>query len=172
MIICAKYGKKIHSDMQWPQNTVYSRYIVVGYMTQLNISCKFFAEPIREFWRHGTQEHNITCSEIGWLLWPLFLLTGYNFSPNQLQLTCQCGPLKHMLCYRQPHKQRIDTLVVSQSRVQLIQWQSISGQKTADQGIDTMFFNQIIAVWPHCLHWSYCPDIETVPKQIKCVIGR
>ena len=53
----------------------------------------------------------------------------------------------------------IDTFIVSQSRDQLIQCQCKSRLQTAKLGINKAF-NQIIAVWPRCLHPPSCPSLR------------
>ena len=53
----------------------------------------------------------------------------------------------------------IDTSIVSQSRVQLIQCQCKSWLQTANLGINNTF-NQIVAVWPRCLHPPFCPSLR------------
>ena len=53
----------------------------------------------------------------------------------------------------------IDTSIVSQSRVQLIQCQCKSRLQTANLGINNAF-NQIVAVWPCCLHPPSCPSLR------------
>ena len=49
--------------------------------------------------------------------------------------------------------------IVSQSRVQLIQCQCKSRLQTANLGINSAF-NQIVAVWPRCLHPPSCPSLR------------
>ena len=56
-------------------------------------------------------------------------------------------------------RQSIDTSIVSQSRVQLIQCQCKSRLQTANLGINNAF-NQIVAVWPRCLHPPSCPSLR------------
>ena len=57
-------------------------------------------------------------------------------------------------CAMGSHARRsIDTSIVSKSRVQLIQCQCKSRLQTANLGINNAF-NQIVAVWPRCLHPS------------------
>ena len=53
----------------------------------------------------------------------------------------------------------IDTSIVSQSRFQLIQCQCQSRLQTANLGINNAF-NQIVAVWPRCLHSPSCPSLR------------
>ena len=53
----------------------------------------------------------------------------------------------------------IDTSIVSQSRVQLIQCQCKSRLQTANLGINNAL-NQIVAVWPRCLHPPSCPSLR------------
>ena len=63
-------------------------------------------------------------------------------------------------CAMGSHARRsIDTSIVSQSRVQLIQCQCKSWLQTANLGINNAF-NQIIAVWPRCLHPPSCPSLR------------
>ena len=66
-------------------------------------------------------------------------------------------------------RRSIDTSIVSQSRVQLIQCQCKSRLQIANLGINNAFFYQILAVWPRCLHPPSCPDTGTVPQRIKSV---
>ena len=62
-------------------------------------------------------------------------------------------------CAMGSHARRsIDTSIVSQSRVQLIQCQCKSRLQTANIGINNAF-NQI-AVWPRCLHPPFCPSLR------------
>ena len=62
-------------------------------------------------------------------------------------------------CAMGSHARRsIDTSIVSQSRVQLIQCQCKSRLQTANLGINNAF-NQI-AVWPRCLHPPFCPSLR------------
>ena len=62
-------------------------------------------------------------------------------------------------CAMGSHARRsIDTSIVSQSRVQLIQCQCKSRLQTANLGINKAF-NQI-AVWPRCLHPPFCPSLR------------
>ena len=63
-------------------------------------------------------------------------------------------------------RQSIDTSMVSQSGVQLIQCQCKSQLHIANQ-IKQCMFNQFFTVWPCCLHPPSGPDSETVPQQIK-----
>ena len=63
-------------------------------------------------------------------------------------------------CAMGSHTRRsIDTSIVSQSRVQLIQCQCKSRLQTANLGINNAF-NQIVAVWPRCLHPPSCPSLR------------
>ena len=63
-------------------------------------------------------------------------------------------------CAMGSHARRsIDTSIVSQSRVQLIQCQCKSRLQTAYLGINNAF-NQIVAVWPRCLHPPSCPSLR------------
>ena len=63
-------------------------------------------------------------------------------------------------CAMGSHARRsIDTSIVSQSRVQLIQCQCKSWLQTANLGINNAF-NQIVAVWPRCLHPPSCPSLR------------
>ena len=63
-------------------------------------------------------------------------------------------------CAMGSHARRsIDTSIVSQSRVQLIQCQCKSRLQTANLGINNAF-NQIVAVWPRCLHPPSCPSLR------------
>ena len=63
-------------------------------------------------------------------------------------------------CAMGSHARRsIDTSIVSQSRVQLIQYQCKSRLQTANLGINNAF-NQIVAVWPRCLHPPSCPSLR------------
>ena len=63
-------------------------------------------------------------------------------------------------CAMGSHARRsIDTSIVSQSRVQLIQCQCKSRLQTANLGINNAF-NQIDAVWPRCLHPPFCPSLR------------
>ena len=103
--------------------TVYSRYIAVVYIAELDIlqshvGPQFFGPPISRIlqtwrpraryfsWNCGNSLHPIRerqffrkiCSPRK----PLFPFAGVNFSQNQLEPTCQCG-LEHMLCDGQPH---------------------------------------------------------------------
>ena len=55
-------------------------------------------------------------------------------------------------------RRSIDTSIVSQSRVQLIQCQCKSRLQTSNLGINNAF-NQI-AVWPRCLHPPFCPSLR------------
>ena len=59
----------------------------------------------------------------------------------------------------------IDTSIVSQSRVQLIQC-----LQTANLGINNAF-NQIVTVWPRCLHPPFCPSLRQFRSK-SSVIGR
>ena len=63
-------------------------------------------------------------------------------------------------CAMGSHTRRsIDTSIVSQSRVQLIQCQCKWRLQTANLGINNAF-NQIIAVWPRCSHPPSCPSLR------------
>ena len=63
-------------------------------------------------------------------------------------------------CAMSSHARRsIDTSIVSQSRVQLIQCQCKSRLQTANLGINNAF-NQIVVVWPRCLHPPSCPSLR------------
>ena len=63
-------------------------------------------------------------------------------------------------CAMGSHARRsIDTSIVSQSRVQLIQCQCKSWLQTANHGINNAF-NQIVEVWPRCLHLPSCPSLR------------
>ena len=63
-------------------------------------------------------------------------------------------------CAMGSHARRsIDTSIMSQSRVQLIQCQCKSRLQTANLGINNAF-NQIVAVWPSCLHPPSCPSLR------------
>ena len=53
----------------------------------------------------------------------------------------------------------IDASIVSQSRVQLIQCQCKSRPRTANLGINNAF-NQIVVVWPRCLHPPSCQSLR------------
>ena len=66
--------------------------------------------------------------------------------------TCCAGMGSHA-------RRSIDTSIVSQSRVQLIQCQCKSRLQTANLGINNAF-NQIVSVWPRCLHPPYCPSLR------------
>ena len=62
-------------------------------------------------------------------------------------------------CAMGSHARRsIDTSIVSQSRVQLIQCQCKLQLQTANLGINNAF-NQIVVVWPRCLHPPSCPPL-------------
>ena len=66
----------------------------------------------------------------------------------------------NICCAIGSHARRsIDTSIVSQSRVELIQCQCQSRLQTANQGINNAF-NQIVAVWPRCLHLPSCPSLR------------
>ena len=66
---------------------------------------------------------------------------------------------RNTCCAMGSHARRsIDTSIVSQSRVQLIQCQCKSRLQTANLGINNAF-NQI-AVWPRCLHPPFCPSLR------------
>ena len=60
----------------------------------------------------------------------------------------------------------IDTSIVSQSRVQLIQCQCKWLLHIANQ-IKLRIFNQIVTFRPRCLQPPSCPDTDTVPQPIK-----
>ena len=63
-------------------------------------------------------------------------------------------------CAMGSHARRsIDTSIVSQSMVQLIQCQCKSRLQTANLGINNTF-NQIVAVWPRCLHPPSYPSLR------------
>ena len=63
-------------------------------------------------------------------------------------------------CVMGSHARRnIDTSIVLQSRVQLIQCQCKSWLQTANLGINNAF-NQIVAVWPRCLHPPSCQSLR------------
>ena len=63
-------------------------------------------------------------------------------------------------CVMGSHARRsIDTSIVSQSRVQLIQFQCKWRLQTANLGINNAF-NQIVAVWLRCLHPPSCPSLR------------
>ena len=53
----------------------------------------------------------------------------------------------------------IDTSIVSQNRVQLIQCQCKSRLQAVNLGINNTF-NQIVAVWPRYLHPPSCPSLR------------
>ena len=63
----------------------------------------------------------------------------------------------------------IDTSIVSQNMVRLIQCQCKSRLQSGNLGIKKRIFNQIITVWPCCLPPPSCPDTEAVPQLIKSV---
>ena len=65
----------------------------------------------------------------------------------------------------------IDTSIVSQSRVRLIQCQCRSRLQIANLGINNVF-NETIAGWPRYLHPPYCPDIDSSAANQERVIGR
>ena len=155
------------------------------YIAELDISrshvgLRFFAHRFREFCRHGTQERDIF-REIA--VTPCIQFAGDNFSRNLLTaiafvpvrwrqifakstrayLSMWAGT--HAVWWAAMLGESIDTSIVSQSRVQLIQCQCKSRLQTANLGINNAF-NQIVAVWPRCLHPPFYPS-QTVPQLIK-----
>ena len=63
-------------------------------------------------------------------------------------------------CVMGSHARRsIDTSIVLQSRVQLIQCQCKSRLQTTNLGINNAF-NQIVEVWPRCLHLPSCLSLR------------
>ena len=75
-------------------------------------------------------------------------------------------------CAMGSHARRnIDTSIVSQSRVQLIQCQCKWRLQSANLGINNAF-NQIVAVWPRCLHPPSCLSLNSSAANQACVIGR
>ena len=145
----------------------------IGYIA---VTCwtPFFAHRFREFCRRGAQERHIF-REI--TVNPCIQFTGDNFSRNLLtaiafvpgrwrQLFCEINsslPVNagwNTCSAMGSHARRsIDTSIMSQSRVQLIQCQCKSRLQTANLGINNTF-NQIVAVWPRCLHPASCPSLR------------
>ena len=83
------------------------------------------------------------------------------FSRNQLQP--RSVNVGWNTCYEMVSQARrsIDTSNVSQRRVRLIQCQCKSQLQIVNLGINNAIFNQIIAVWPRCLHPPSCPDTDS-----------
>ena len=148
------------------------------YIAELDISRShvgphFFAHRFREFCRRGAQEGYIF-REIA--VTPCIQFAGDNFSRNLLtviafvpvhwrQFFAKSTSLPgnagwNTCCAMGSHTRRsIDTSIVSQSRVQLIQCQCKSRLQTANLGINNAF-NQIVEVWPRCLHPPSCPSLR------------
>ena len=63
----------------------------------------------------------------------------------------------------------IDTSIVLQSRVRLIQCQCRSRLQIANLGINNAF---LMNGWPRCLHPPYCPDMDSSAANQELVIGR
>ena len=144
------------------------------YIAELDISRShvgphFFAHRFRKFCRRGAQERDIfreiavtPCIQFAGDNFSRNLLTAIAFVPRSLEtifrqinssLPVNAG--WNTCCAMGSYARRsIDTSIVSQSRVQLIQYQCKSRL-----GINNAF-NQIVAVWPRCLHLPSCPSLR------------
>ena len=126
-----------------------------------------------KFCRRGAQERDIfrelavtPCIQFAGDNFSWNLLTAIAFVPvrwrqfftkSTLSLPVNAG--WNTCCAMGSHARRsIDTSIVSQSRVQLIQCQCKSRLQTANLGINNAF-NQIVAVLPRCLHPPSCPPL-------------
>ena len=153
--------------------------MAVVYIAELDISRShvephFFAHRFRQFCRRGAQERDIFSRNRGNSLHSIRGRQFFAKSAHRDSL-CSCSlesifrEINSSLpvnagwntCYAMgSHARRsIDTSIVSQSRVQLIQCQCKSRLQTANLGINNAF-NQIVAVWPSCLHPPSCPSLR------------
>ena len=155
-----------------------ARYIAVVYTAELDISRShvgphFFAHWFREFCRLGTQEHDIfrkiavtPCIQFAGDNFSRNLLTAIAFVPVRWRQFFAKSTCAYLSMRAGTHAVRWAATLggaltppLLQSRVQLIQCQCKSQLQTANLGINNAF-NQIVVVWPRCLHPPSCLSLR------------